>query len=69
MLLRLTICIIVMSHFRFEGGTLFLIASVPGHCLPFACLRALISWTEVSHLIVTLPWPTISPSEMTIALI
>ena len=27
--------ILVTSHFGFEGGTLFLIAPVPGHCLPF----------------------------------
>ena len=25
----------VISHFVFEGGTLFLIDSVPGNCLPF----------------------------------
>ena len=25
----------VISHFGFEGGTLVLIASVPGHCLSF----------------------------------
>ena len=29
------IVILVISHFGFEGGTLVLIASVPGHCLPF----------------------------------
>ena len=27
--------ITVISNFDFEGGTLVLIASVPGHCLPF----------------------------------
>ena len=27
------IVIVVISHFGFEGGTLVLIASVPGHCL------------------------------------
>ena len=27
--------ILVTSHFCFEGGTLVLIAPVPGHCLPF----------------------------------
>ena len=26
---------LVISHFGFEGGTLVLIASVPGHCLYF----------------------------------
>ena len=26
--------ILVVSHFDFEGGTLDLIAPVPGHCLP-----------------------------------
>ena len=25
----------VVSHFGFGGGTLILIAQVPGHCLPF----------------------------------
>ena len=29
------IVILVISHFVFEGGTLVLIATVPGHCLPF----------------------------------
>ena len=28
--------ILVISHFGFKGGTLVPIASVPGHCLPFA---------------------------------
>ena len=28
--------ILVISHFGFEGRTLVLIASVPGHCLSFA---------------------------------
>ena len=27
--------LLVISHFGFEGGTLVLIASVPGHCLSF----------------------------------
>ena len=31
----LLIVIVVISHFGFEGGTLVLIASVPGHCLTF----------------------------------
>ena len=31
----LLIVILVISHFGFEGGTLVLIASVPGHCLSF----------------------------------
>ena len=26
---------LVVSHFGFEGGTLALIVTVPGHCLPF----------------------------------
>ena len=30
------IVILGISHFDFEGGTLVLIASVPGHCLSFA---------------------------------
>ena len=34
------IVILVVSHFGFEGGTLVLIASVPGHCLSFTCLLA-----------------------------
>ena len=29
------VLILVVSHFSFEGGTLVLIASVPGHCLSF----------------------------------
>ena len=29
------IVILVTSHFGFEGGTLVLIAPVPGHCLSF----------------------------------
>ena len=29
----LLIVILVISHLSFEGGTLVLIASVPGHCL------------------------------------
>ena len=29
--------ILVISHSGFEGGALVLIASVPGHCLPFTC--------------------------------
>ena len=29
-----SLCLFV-SHFGFEGKTLVLIASVPGHCLPF----------------------------------
>ena len=29
------IVILVISHFGFEGGTLVLIVSVPGHCLSF----------------------------------
>ena len=31
--------VLVISHFGFEGGTLVLIASVPGHCLPFTCFQ------------------------------
>ena len=27
---------LVVSHFGFNGGTMVLIAPVPGHCLPFA---------------------------------
>ena len=26
---------LIVSHFLFESGTLVLIASAPGHCLPF----------------------------------
>ena len=26
---------LIISHFGFDGGTLVLIASVPGHCLSF----------------------------------
>ena len=29
------IVILVISHFGFEGGTLVLIASVPGYCVSF----------------------------------
>ena len=29
------IVILAISHFSFEGGILVMIASVPGHCLPF----------------------------------
>ena len=42
MLIRFTLCslcilivTLVISHFSFEGETLVLIASVPGHCLSF----------------------------------
>ena len=28
-----------ISHFGFEGGTLVLIASVPGHCLSFTKIK------------------------------
>ena len=44
LLIRFTVCylfiltvivILVIYHFGFEGGTLVLIASVPGHCLSF----------------------------------
>ena len=37
MFLFIYICIVILviSHFSFEGRTLVLIASVPGHCLPF----------------------------------
>ena len=34
--------VLVISHFVFEGGALVLIASVPGHCLPFTCLIVLL---------------------------
>ena len=27
--------IVIISHYGFKGGTLVLIASVPGHCLSF----------------------------------
>ena len=27
--------VLAVSHFGFEGRTLFLIVTVPGHCLPF----------------------------------
>ena len=33
--LYIDIVILVISHFGFEGGTLVLIASVPGHCSTF----------------------------------
>ena len=29
------ICNLVVSHFGFEGGTIVLIAPIPGHCLSF----------------------------------
>ena len=43
MLIRFTVCslciwtfvVLVLSNFCFKGGTLVLIASVPGHCLSF----------------------------------
>ena len=38
----LTYCDFVVSHFGFEGGTLVLIASVPGHCLSFTLLLLLL---------------------------
>ena len=31
------IVVLVISHFGFDGGTLVLIASVPGHCLSLTC--------------------------------
>ena len=34
---------LVISHFGFEGGTLVLIASVPGHCLSFTYQMCTIS--------------------------
>ena len=30
----MTICILVISHFGFEGGTLVLSATIPYNCLP-----------------------------------
>ena len=33
--LYFNIVILVISHFGFEGGTLVLIAPVPGHCFSF----------------------------------
>ena len=33
---------LVVSHYCFEGRTLVLIASVPGHCLPFTFFRIII---------------------------
>ena len=33
--LHFNFVIFVISHFGFKGGTLVLIASVPGHCLSF----------------------------------
>ena len=33
------IVILVISHFSFEGGTLVLVASDPGHCLSFTFQR------------------------------
>ena len=45
LLIRLTVCSVlclfvalVVSHFGYECRTLVLIASVPGHCLPFTVL-------------------------------
>ena len=35
------IVILVISHFDFEGGTLVLIASVPGHCLSLTFYNSL----------------------------
>ena len=32
----MTICVLVISKFGFKGGTLVLVGSIPGHCLPFA---------------------------------
>ena len=29
--------ILVVSHFGLDGGSVVLIAPVPGHCLPFTC--------------------------------
>ena len=37
------IVILVISHIGFEGGTLVLIASVPGHCLSFT----LCTWLKI----------------------
>ena len=31
----MSVVYLVVSHFGFEGGTVVLIAQVPGHCLPF----------------------------------
>ena len=36
----LVIVILVISHFGFEGGTLVLIAAVPGHCFSFTYSRS-----------------------------
>ena len=34
------IVILVISHFDFNGGSLVLIVSVPGYCLPFAFCKS-----------------------------
>ena len=38
---------LVVSQFGFEGGTLVLFASVPGHCLPFS-LKSCSNGTQIS---------------------
>ena len=49
LLIRLTVCsicifIYYIFCFGFEGGTFFLIASVPGHCLSFTFETVIPSW-------------------------
>ena len=42
--------ILVISHFCFEGWTLVLIVSVPGHCLSFSlntCILRISRWNKL----------------------
>ena len=41
---------LVFSHFGFEGGTLVLIASVPGHCLSFICYYTICNFICLYHI-------------------
>ena len=44
----LTYCNLVIFHFGFEDGTLVLIASVPGHWLPFTLYRKTVQECYIS---------------------
>ena len=43
--------ILIITHFGFQGGTLVLIVSVPGHCLSFTLHRIPVSTLPVSEFI------------------
>ena len=58
LLIRVTVCsvcittsiyyFLVVFHFVFAGGTVVMIASVPGHCLPFIFTFSYAVWNYSS---------------------